>query len=85
MELYALGRLGKYKSVFDLNYFDKNKKSYWRSLEIYKDRDDWKDIYDLLSNNVNLSIIDKIRIFRKRLSDKISIRSKVREFVKNFK
>lgn len=85
MELYALGRLGKYKSVFDLNYFEKNKKSYWRSLEIYKDRDDWKDIYDLLSNSVNLSIIDKIKIFRKNLSDKISIRSKVREFVKNFK
>lgn len=74
MELYVLGKLEKYKEVFDLDYFARNKRRFLRTSSINRYKDDWKEVYEILDSQDELGILEKILFIRKMISKKLSLK-----------
>lgn len=74
MELYVLGKLEKYKEVFDFDYFSRNKRRFLRTSSINRYKDDWKEVYEILDSQDELGILEKILFIRKMISKKLSLK-----------
>ena len=77
MGLYALGKLEKYKAVFDLDYFNDHRESYFDLVYAKRDEHDWAEIYALMNKNEftirNYLIGTSMRLFvkAKKIAKKI--------------
>lgn len=71
MELYVLGKLVKYKEVFDIEYFEKNKHKFIKYALENKYKGDWQEVYKILDEKNEIRLLDKIMSIRKRYSRKL--------------
>lgn len=84
--LYAIGKLYKYKSVFNLEYFENHKNWYLSKVFYYhlKGHNDYKDIFNLLKKEIGFNA--KIRALWNLIEDKciIWLRPFKRRFFPNY-